>query len=124
VNSENPPDINETAPPRPVAKMPVGYRLLLWFLIIDLACLTGWVWMNGYMGLALIRAGWLYQAGDFVRLLLSYHVLLLAWSLIAYEMEVVWKSARTLALFPLALIVCLGMLHLAAARLAWVVSWF
>jgi hypothetical protein len=59
-----------------------------------------------------------------VRLLLSYHVILLAWTLIAYEMEVVWKSTRTLAFFPLALVVCLAILHLAAARLALVVSWF
>jgi hypothetical protein len=104
--------------------MPVAYRLLLWFLIIDLVCLTGWVWMNAYIGLSLINAGWLYQSGDFVRLLLSYHVILLVWTLIAYEMEIVWKSTRTLAIFPLALVVCLVILHLAAARLAWVVSWF
>jgi hypothetical protein len=87
-------------------KMPVGFRLYFWLLIIEVTFLTAYVWFQAIGAWLSVNSGQEFPVGDFARIFLAYHIILLLWSLVAYMMQAVWRLMGTFALFPVCLTIC------------------
>jgi hypothetical protein len=99
-------------------KMPTGYRILLWILLLDIFALTGCVWVMAYNAVMKIQMGVWFPLDEFGLLMFGYHVLLFFISLIGFGMQTVWKNTNTLVLYPLAMILGVLALNMGAFQLA------
>jgi hypothetical protein len=98
-------------------RMPLVYILLFWVLIIDVVVMTALVWMIAFKTVAIAEKGALIPIEQFNWLLMGYHVMLLIWSLVAYLMQVAWRTTAAMALYPTAMVLCNLSLHVMLAQI-------
>jgi hypothetical protein len=115
-------DVSETDGAAP--RLPIGYRILFWVVIVELMGLTVFVWTMVFRAAALAGHGYAVPYNEFGRLLVGYHFLLMFWLCLAWIMQMVWRLMGTLGLFPVALVIGAGSLHIAVFQLAWMLQGF
>ena len=108
----------------PELKMSLGYKLLFWIIAFLMLGLTVWVWFIAFSIGPILERGEYFPIDDFSRLLMGYHILLLLVSIIGWIMQITWQKMRILALFPLAMVVGVVTLMIAALKLSLVYYFF
>jgi len=104
--------------------MPFGYRFLFWVVIFDVGVLTGMVWLMAIRAAISSMTDIVFPSSSFFTSLLVYHVILLLLALLFLFIAKMWHSERTLAMFPVVVILLILSLHLFALRLAYILLWF
>jgi hypothetical protein len=97
-------------------KMPVGYRLFFWLMIIDIVLLTGFVWLNVIQTIIGLKAGVAFPSPDFSSALMTYHAFLFILSLVAYYMQVTWRTLGSMSAYPTVFAISVLLLHVLAAQ--------
>jgi hypothetical protein len=102
-------------------RMPMGLRIIFWLIILDFLILTGWVWILAFRAIAISEMGFLIDMKNFGLLMMGYHILLLAVTLIGWGMQITWRARGETGLFMYALIFGMLSLNVAALQLTLIV---
>lgn len=98
--------------------MPFGIKILLWIITINMLLTAGLVWsMAVHLILKLHNGVWV-PMSEFRALMMGFHIILLAVSLMGWHMQVIWQRMEEMMLYPLGMVIGSLMLDVAVWKLA------
>ncbi len=101
--------------------IPVGFRIIFWLIGIGIFGLTAWIWVMALITIIRENLG-VWVPGDFRRLFMGYHIIMLIVALIGWVMQIHWNRHRKMELFPVAIII--GILSMIAAAVQMAVIFY